>query len=415
MALSMATRKQITKEMARRYARARKGERGRMLDELCALTGYNRGYAARLLRSGGGAPTARSRQRPRTYGAETREPLRKLWATAGGICGKRLAPFLPELVAALERHGELELSEEQRAKLCAISAASVDRLLAAERRRLTLRGRATTRPGSLLRNQIPVRTFAEWDQGRAGFVEVDLVAHDGGVARGEFAYSLDLTDVASGWTEVRAVRNRAQRWTFEALTAIAARLPFPLLGLDSDNGGEFINAQLVRYCTEHEISFTRSRPYRKNDNCYVEQKNWTVVRRTVGWARFDTEAELATLNRLYDSLRLYVNYFQPQVKLTAKERCGSRLRKRYDTATTPYRRGCSPWARSPMTWRGVSRRSTVARTRWRCGARSPDCSAASSSSPHSRKRPGERRCRPALPLEHLPREATTETYEYFLT
>ena len=342
MALSMATRKQVTKEMAQRYVRARKRERGRMLDELCALTGYNRSYAARLLRLRARAPArpagARRRDRGRIYGPETREPLRRCWAVAGGICGKRLAPFLPELVAALERHHEIELSGEQREKLLAVSAATIDRLLAGERRRASLRGTSGTKPGSLLRSQIPVRTFAEWDHTQVGFVEVDLVGHDGGSSRGDYCQSLDLTDVASGWTEVRAVANKAQRWCFEALQLIEQRLPFALLGLDSDNGSEFINAQLARYCSEHQISFTRSRPYRKNDNCYVEQKNWTVVRRTVGWARYDTEAELATLNRLYEVLRLYVNYFQPQVKLIAKERSGARVRKHYDAPTTPYRR-----------------------------------------------------------------------------
>lgn len=188
MALSMATRKAITKEMARRYVRARKRERSRMLDELRALAGYNRSYAARVLRARAAAGPARKpprRRRPHTYGPETREPLRKLWATAGGVCGKRLAPFLAELIDALERHGEIALSAEQRDKLCRISAASIDRLLAGERRRLALRGISTTKPGSLLRNQIPVRTFSEWDHTTPGFVEVDLVGHDGGSVRGD--------------------------------------------------------------------------------------------------------------------------------------------------------------------------------------------------------------------------------------
>lgn len=272
MALSMRERQAITKEMARRYKRAGKRERGLMLDELCALAGYNRSYAARLLREKvRGEPPRRKRRRGRgpVYGPELLTPLAKVWATLGGICGKRLAAVMARTVAALERHGELELTGEVRAQLLAMSAATIDRLLAARRRRLRLKGLTHTKPGSLLKSQIPVRTFAEWDQGRPGFVEIDLVGHEGGDARGEFAYSLCVTDVASGWTEPRIVRNRARRWTFEALLDVRASLPFPLLGIDSDNGGEFINAHLTSWCSEERLTFTRSRAYEKNDSCGV--------------------------------------------------------------------------------------------------------------------------------------------------
>ena len=203
MALSMRERQAITKEMARRYRQASKRERGLMLDELCALTGYNRSYAARLLRERArGRPPRGKRRRGRgpVYGPELLAPLSKVWATLGGICGKRLATVMGRTVAALERHGELALTDEARAQLLAMSAATIDRLLAAKRRRLRLKGMTHTKPGSLLKSQIPVRTFAEWDQGRPGFVEIDLVGHEGGDARGEFAYSLCVTDVASGWT-----------------------------------------------------------------------------------------------------------------------------------------------------------------------------------------------------------------------
>jgi len=168
------------------------------------------------------------------------------------------------------------------------------------------------------------------DDARPGFLEIDLVAHDGGNARGDYCQSLDATDVASGWSEQRAVRNKAQKWTFEALEKIRERLPFPLLGIDSDNGGEFINAHLARYCEEEEITFTRGRPYRKNDSCYVEQKNYSVVRRNVGYFRYDTEEELMLLNELYNILRLYNNFFLPQMKLIEKTREGSKVKKRYD-------------------------------------------------------------------------------------
>jgi len=336
----MAERQAITKEMARRYARAEKKQRGAMLDELCALTGYNRSYAARRLRARahGPAPPKRGRERPRTYTAELLPALRKLWATLDRCCGKRLAAVMEATIAALERHGEISLTPEQRELLVAASPATLDRLLAPERRRLRLRGRSMTKPGTLLRSQIPVRTFAEWDHGRAGFLEIDLVAHEGGDSSGEFAYTLCATDVASGWTEPRVVRNRARKWTFEALQDIRRCLPFALLGLDSDNGGEFINHHLANWCAGQEISFTRSRPLNKNDGCYVEQKNWSVVRREVGYGRYDTEAERELIAAIYADLRLYNNFFLPSVKLIAKERRGARVRKRYDTPATPCQR-----------------------------------------------------------------------------
>jgi hypothetical protein len=335
----MAERKAVTKQMARRYARAAKKEKGRMLDELCALTGWTRRHAVRVLAEAIHPPERPARPpRPRIYGPEVLEPLKVIWAVLNGPAGKRLAPFMAEMVEALERAGELQVSPEVRRKLLRVSAATIDRMLATERYRLRVRGRQGTKPGSILKRQIPIRTFAEWDEARPGFCEMDLVAHDGGDAVGDFCQTLDLTCVATGWTECRAVKNKAQRWCFEALVDIEASLPFPLLGLDSDNGSEFINDQLFRYCAERRITFTRSRPYRKNDNCFVEQKNWPVVRQNVGYARYDTPEELKALNELYAHLRLYVNFFQPQMKLVSKTRRGAKVIKRFDKARTPYRR-----------------------------------------------------------------------------
>jgi hypothetical protein len=343
VALSMAERRAVTREMARRYARAGKKERGLMLDELCALSGYERSYAARLLRARALGPPGKAARRGRrpSYGPELLPALRKLWATLGRPCGKRLAPVMAATIAALERHGELELPAEQRELLCAASPATLDRLLAGERRRLASRGRTLTRPGTLLRDHVPVRTFAEWDHARPGFLEIDLVGHEGGDASGEFACSLCVTDVASGWTEVRVVRNRARKWVFAALLDVRAQLPFPLLGLDCDNGGEFINRNLAEYCRSEGITFTRSRPYRKNDACHVEQKNWSVVRRETGYGRYDTEAERVLLAAIYADLRLYVNFFLPHQKLVAKTRSGARVQKRYDEPQTPHRRLCA--------------------------------------------------------------------------
>jgi len=225
-----------------------------------------------------------------------------------------------------------------REKLFKISAATIDRLLAESRKRYRIKGRSTTKPGTLLKKSIPIRTFADWDEKVPGFFEVDLVSHDGGATRGDFNQSLNFTDIATGWEEMVAVKNKAQVWVFTGIKEIEGRLPFSILGLDSDNGAEFINAHLIRYCEEQKITFTRSRPYRKNDSCFVEQKNWSVIRRAVGYARYDTDEELSILNELYRHLRLYTNFFQPVRKLIKKERIGSKVIKRYDEAKTPYRR-----------------------------------------------------------------------------
>ena len=347
----MAERRVLVRGVSGRYRRSSKKEKGRILDEFVEMTGYNRTYAAWLLNQQGrkvwvnrklavvGEVGIRSRRRRRrVYGEDVKRVLTRLWKLLDYLCGKRLVAALPETIEALERHGELKLTEELRQKLLSVSAATIDRLLASEKKKLQLKGRSLTKPGSLLRQQIPIRTFADWDEARPGFVEMDLVAHEGGNASGDFAYTLDLTDVSTGWTELAAVKNRAQVWVFEALQEIRQRLPFPLLGLDSDNGGEFINHHLKRYCEAEEITFTRSRPYRKNDNCFVEQKNYSVVRRHVGYGRYDSEIEVELLNQLYEQLRLYVNFFLPSQKLKEKTRQGSRVQKRYHKARTPYRR-----------------------------------------------------------------------------
>ena len=343
MGLTMRERKAVTRQVAGRYGRAKKKEKGRMLDEFCEVTGYDRCYAARALRAKGKRVDKERKSRDRKargreYGPELLEPLKKVWATADGICGKRLAAILPELIARLEKFGELRIAPEVKVLLMKISASTIDRMLAPERRRMQLKRRSGTKPGSLLKSAIPVRTFAQWDEGIPGFMEMDLVAHDGGNARGEFIQTLNMVDVYSGWTETRAVKNKAQRWVFQALQEIRSVLPIPLLGVDSDNGAEFINEPLARYCRQEGITFTRARPYRKNDSCHVEQKNWTVVRRAVGYMRFDTDRQLDTMNRIYGLLRLYTNFFQPSMKLVEKTRDGSKVTKRYDKPQTPYQR-----------------------------------------------------------------------------
>ncbi|MBM2845361.1 MAG: putative transposase for insertion sequence element, partial [Bacteroidetes bacterium] len=280
----------------------------------------------------------RKTPRPRIYDRRVLAPLVWLWKLSGGLCGKRLAPFIRTCVPILERFEEISLDAETRGKLLAISPATIDRLLLTERRKSRLKGRATTKPGTLLKHQIPIRTFAQWNEQTPGFVEIDLVAHDGGFPGSDVIHTLDLTDVCSGWTETRALRTKAQRWVLEALHDIIRVLPFPLKGIDSDNGGEFINAELLRFCSQRHITFTRSRPYRKNDNCFVEQKNYSIVRTTVGYYRYDSDHELDILSTLYSSLRLFTNFFQPVMKLQHKTRSGSRVKKTYDAPLTPYQR-----------------------------------------------------------------------------
>jgi hypothetical protein len=341
MGLRMREKKVVTEATKKRYKGARKREKGRILDEFVQLTGYTRCYASYVLRNlhrrRQGAP--REGRRKRIYTDEVCSALTRIWYICDCICGKRLAPYLAEIVSVLERHGELLwVEEEVRAKVVRMSAATIDRMLKKEKAKFNLKGKARTKPGTLLKSQVPIRTFAEWDEKRPGFVEVDLVGHDGGDTRGDYAQTLDVTDVCTGWTETQAVKNKAQVWVFEALKEIRNRLPFPLLGIDSDNGSEFINHHLVRYCEREKLTFTKTRSYRKNDNCYVEQKNYSVVRRNVGYARYETERALKILNMLYASSNPYTNFFQPVMKLIEKTRSGSRVTKRYDRARTPYQR-----------------------------------------------------------------------------
>ncbi|MDP2233891.1 MAG: DDE-type integrase/transposase/recombinase, partial [Actinomycetota bacterium] len=335
----------MTRKLAEEYRRAMKKEKGKILDTLCSITGYSRDHAARLLRAGPAPrdkPPRKRRARSRVYDADVLFALRRIWATLDGLCGKRLHAALPEMVVVMERCGELTVSNEVRAKLLTISAATIDRMLAPDRARLSLSGRAGTKPGTLLKHQIPIKTFADWDDALPGFVEIDLVGHEGGVLRGEYCQTLDVTDVATGWTETRAVRNKAQVHVFAALKEIREALPFPVLGIDSDNGSEFINHELHRYCEEKRITFTRSRAYKKNDGCYVEQKNWSVVRRNVGYARFDTAEELAVLNELYAVLREHTNFFMPSAKLISKTRDGAKVTKRYDEPNELPHQKCRP-------------------------------------------------------------------------
>lgn len=356
MGLTMKERKAVTNELATRYQKATKTERGQMLREFIHLTGYCRCYASYLLHNWGThhirvvdgervevvlgfTQRQQRRTRPRRYDQSIVAILTNIWSIADGLCGKRLRAFIDTALPVLERCGELLLpDDETRRKLLTISPATIDRLLAPVRKNLWDKERSATKPGTLLKHHIPIRTFADWNEHTPGFLEIDLVAHDGGSTYGDFIQTLDATDIATGWTETRPVRTKAQVWVLKALHDIQHDLPFPLLGIDSDNGGEFINNHFLRFCTASHITFTRSRPFRKNDSCFVEQKNYSIVRRTVGYYRYDTDHQLELLTELYQHLRLYTNFFQPVMKLIGKSRTGSRIHKTYDTPQTPMQR-----------------------------------------------------------------------------
>jgi len=351
----MSERKAVTKKQATRYRKASKKAKGKILDEFIELTDYNRKYASWILSNWGkkrycridgqlvemvvGRPKKRKRK-PRAiiYGEMVLKALKKVWYIFDCPCGKRLVPVLRTMLPILYKFGEVDFGEQIREKLERISASTADRLLQKEKRNLRIKGRSYTKPGSLLKHQIPIRTFDGWDEKRPGFVEVDLVGHDGGSARGDFSFTLNVTDVHSGWTEPRAILNKAQKWTFEALLEVKQAVPFDILGIDSDNGSEFINAHLYNYCDRNNIEFTRSRPYRKNDNCFVEQKNNDIVRRYIGYERYDTEEQRQILNEIYQNVRLFVNFFQPSMKLIKKSRKGSKVQKKYDDPLTPCQR-----------------------------------------------------------------------------
>jgi hypothetical protein len=313
-------------------------EKGKILDEFTKVTGYHRKSAIRLLHQANTSRVNKKRGRPRTYGATLVGALRVVWEAADRLCSKRLRPFLPELVKVLRRHREVAVSAEVEAQLCQMSPSTIDRLLKPWRRLGGRRPFSTTKPASLLKSSIPIRTFADWEENKPGFLEADLVPHCGESPEGFYLNTLSTVDIATGWSECVGVWGKGQERVGSAVHRVRQRLPFPLLGLDSDNGSEFINRHLFAYCQREKITFTRSRSYKKNDNCHVEQKNWSVVRRLIGYDRYNSRAAYETLNRTYDLLRLYVNFFQPVMKLVSKTRHGAKVRKVYDTARTPYQR-----------------------------------------------------------------------------
>jgi len=334
--MTKASVKEYAAAIRDRYRRTDRGEKKKILDEFVQVTGYHRKAAIRLLLK---APKVKGKPpgRPGSYN-EVREPLKVIWEASDRLCSKRLHPFLPEMIQVLKQKGELRIDAAAEAQLTKLSPATIDRLLQPERRVGGRKPLSTTRPGSLLKSSIPIRTFADWKENRPGFLEIDTVAHCGESVEGFYLNTLCAVDVASGWTECLPVFGKSQIRVCQALHRIRLNLPFVLLGVDSDNGSEFINQCLWDYCRGNKITFTRSRAYKKNDSCHVEQKNGNVVRRLIGYDRYVSKSAYECLGRIYNLVRLYINFFQPTMKLVSKTRHGAKVHKVYEPAQTPYRR-----------------------------------------------------------------------------
>jgi hypothetical protein len=334
----MTTRKELIEALRARYRSAAFGDRVKILDEFVAVTGYHRKHAIRLLREEVSTAKA-ARARNRLYDEAVRQALTVLWEAADRVCGKRLKALIPMLVDAMERHGHLDLDPVIKGKILQISAATIDRVLAAARSHIDGQPKRRKGVGSAIRRSIPVRTFADWRDPPPGFFEIDMVEHCGGPKTdGDFVHSLVLTDIASGWTECAAMRVRNQILVIEGFDKVAADLPFEMLGVDSDNDSAFMNQGVFDYCKEHGLEQTRSRAYKKNDQAWVEQKNGAIVRRLVGYGRLSGAEATKALAQLYASSRLYINFFQPSFKLKSKTRDGARVRKVYFAPATPCER-----------------------------------------------------------------------------
>lgn len=336
--MNLKTRREILSNIRNQYQESDWSGKTKLLDGFIAASGYERKYAIKLLNS-----TEKINKSPQTrqsrikYDEQVKQALITVWYAANQICSKRLVPFIPELVSAMERHGHLRLSVDVKLKLLAISRSTVDRILSLEKDRAG-KSISTTKPGNLLKHQIQVRTFADWGDAIPGFLKADLVAHCGGNTNGSFLNTLTLTDITTGWTECLPLLRKSAGDVIIGLKLAQELLPFPLLGVDTDNGSEFINHELMNFCEENRITFTRSRAYRKNDQAHVEEKNGSIVRRIIGYDRFEGRAAWEALSELYRVLRVYVNFFQPSLKLLSKERDGAKVSKKYDTAKTPHQR-----------------------------------------------------------------------------
>ncbi len=335
--LSVATRRELIEAVAARYRAAGRKQKKEILDEFVKVTGFHRKHAIRALKKSLKQGPPEPRQRARIYDEAVREALTIVWEAADRICGKRLRQVTAGLIEAMERHGHLKLDPSVRESLLSMSAATMDRLLTTVRDSAK-QGRRRTMINTPLRKAIPVRTFGDWNDPPPGFFEMDMVLHCGKSTAGSYVHSLVLTDIASGWTEAIAMVVREQTVVTESVSDIRTKLPFPVLGLDVDNDGAFINNTMVGYCRDNKIELTRCRAYKKNDQAWIEQKNGAVIRRMVGYGRLEGVQTAAVLNKLYTAARLFVNFFQPSFKLLSKIREGAKVIKKYHPPATPCER-----------------------------------------------------------------------------
>jgi hypothetical protein len=344
-----SVREYATRQRAR-YEHADRRQKQALLDEIVAVTGMHRKAVIRLLRRSPRSAAAPSRAgRPRQYGPEVTAAVELLWQASGRIGAHRLHPFVPELLDRLLQWDELRLPPAIDKLVRQASRSTLARLLAPARTQYPRRGASTTQPSSWLKQQIPLRTFADWDEAVPGYCEIDLVAHCASSTEGFYLCTLCAVDIATGWVELQAVWGKGQHRVTAALHEVRQRLPMPLRGIDSDNGSEFINQTLYGYCVREGITFTRSRAWKKNDSAHVEQKNGAVVRHLIGYDRFASQRAYAQLARVYALARWHVNFFQPVEKLVSKQRTGARVRRVFDRPQTPYQRLGAAEVLSPAT------------------------------------------------------------------
>ena len=340
--ISMKSRNEIIESKKIAYQRSQKAGKMKILNELVSTTGLSRSHLAKRLRerkkNKQKHPVKSKRGRKPRYGMDHKRILHIIWELLDYPCSKRLKEAIRDVLPSFVSKGHIRISAAIQNDLLAMSHGTMDRLLRADRKQLNSVGRSVTKPGSLLKSQIPIRRGSEWNENQVGFVEMDLVAHCGNTTAGEFICSLNVTDIKSGWTECRAIQNKARVHTFDAFVNIRKVLPFPLLGIDSDNGSEFINHHMKTYCDSENLVFTRSRPNTSNDGCHVEQKNWSVIRQTIGYARFEDPYALPVFNRIYSTLSLINNFFLPSAKLLSKTRHASSISRVHGKPQSPFRR-----------------------------------------------------------------------------
>lgn len=339
--MSKMSKREYLIQLKKKYFKAKKKIKSQLLDDFCDFTKYNRKYSLQLLNTPIPPKWKRAKSRStKIYDQDVIDPLLILWRAANEICGERFHPFIPTLLPKLIELGELNVSDIVYQKLLKISLTSVKRSILKTKRRSKINIKGTTKPGSILKKQISIR-YGRWTDTAPGWCETDTVAHCNCDISGEFIYSLNVVDICSGWSEQAAIWGKGEMATKDKMDIIRKRLPFKLLGLDPDNGSEFINWQMFRYCKKNNITLTRSRPYKKNDNAHVEQKNYTAIRQLIGYTRLDKKEQLDILNDLYSNeWRLYLNFFQPTMKLKEKitNTDSKKITKKYYEAKTPFQR-----------------------------------------------------------------------------